>query len=151
MYRAALAVPFRRALAWRVLAVMLPALLAACASQGLRSRADLLDETLRAYAGAIRWGDIGAADVFLEPSVRETLGPSALERARYQQVQVSTYEEQGRVPSGDNEVRQSVRIELVNVNTQRSRSVVDHQVWRWDDKTRRWWLVSGLPDITQGQ
>jgi hypothetical protein len=48
----------------------------------------------------------------------------------------------------DNEVSQIVEIGLVNINTQAARSIIDKQLWRYDAKANRWWLVSGLPDIT---
>jgi hypothetical protein len=46
-------------------------------------------------------------------------------------------------------VRQTATISLVNIHTQSERSVVDHQTWHYDEKTKHWWLTSGLPDITQ--
>jgi len=67
---------------------------------------------------------------------------------RYHQVQVTGYLEQKAMPVGENEVRQLVEIGLVNVNSQAARSIIDRQLWRWDPKIKRWWLVSGLPDIT---
>jgi len=51
------------------------------------------------------------------------------------------------VPLGDNEVQQTVKINVINVHTQVERSIVARQLWRWDDKAKHWWLESGLPDI----
>lgn len=124
-------------------------LLGACANTEIRSRQTILNETLRSYAATIRWGDIAQAQAFLDPKLRAEHPPSALELARFKQVQVSGYEEQPVSPVSENEVRQTVQIGLVNVNTQSARSIVDHQVWRYDDKARHWWLMSGLPDISR--
>ena len=124
-------------------------LLGACANTEIRSRQTILNETLRSYAATIRWGDIAQAQAFLDPKRRAEHPPSALELARFKQVQVSGYEEQPVSPVSENEVRQTVQIGLVNVNTQSARSIVDHQVWRYDDKARHWWLMSGLPDISR--
>lgn len=124
-------------------------LLAACATEKLRSRQTVLEETLRSYAATIRWGDIAQAQSFIDPKVREAHPVTALELARFKQVQVSGYADQPPVPVGDNEVRQTVQIDLVNVNTQSARSVVDHQVWHYDEAAKRWWLTSGLPDISR--
>ena len=44
---------------------------------------------------------------------------------------------------------QNVEIGLVNINTQAARSVVDHQIWKYDEKQKHWWLMTGLPDITR--
>ncbi|HEY0178274.1 MAG TPA: hypothetical protein VGC30_01435 [Dokdonella sp.] len=125
------------------------ALLAACATT--RSKQNLLDDTLRAYASAVRWGDLAQAQAFLDPKLREQRAPSALDLARFKQVRVTAYEEQPRTPVGDDEVSQVVEIGLVNVNTQTARSIVDRQLWRYDEKDKRWWLTSGLPDITHSQ
>ncbi len=126
-------------------------LLAACASHEIRSRQVILDETLRSYAATIRWGDFEQAQSFLDPALRASHPPTSLEMARYRQVQVSGYDEQPAQPVGEDEIRQTVRIGLVNVNTQSARSIVDRQVWKYDAEARRWWLTSGLPDISRAE
>ena len=137
----------RRALSLLALASML--LLAGCATQ---NRADTLDLTLRAYASAVRWGDFQSAVVFLDPMTRAEHMPSALDLARYKQIRVSGYDAgNGPLPDGENQVRQIVHINLINVSSQSERSIVDRQTWRYDETTKHWWLTSGLPDITQQQ
>jgi len=125
------------------------ALLGACATEKMRSKETVLDETLRTYAATVRWGDIEQALSFVDPKVREEHPPTALELARFKQVRITAYNEQSPIPSGENEVRQSVEIGLVNENTQEARSVIDRQVWRYDEKAKRWWLMTGLPDISR--
>jgi hypothetical protein len=125
------------------------AALGACATDSMRSKQTLLEETLRAYAATIRWGEIAQAQAFLDPMELPAHPPPALAHERFRQVKVSGYDEQPAVPTGENEVRQVVQIDLVNVNTQAARSIVDRQVWRYDEEARRWWLVSGLPDISR--
>ncbi|MBN8727016.1 MAG: hypothetical protein J0H15_04855 [Xanthomonadales bacterium] len=124
-------------------------LLAGCATENMRSKQTVLDETLRSYAATIRWGDIEQAQAFIEPRLRAERPPSALDLARYQQVRITGYDEGQAQPVGETEVRQTVRIDLVNINTQSARSVLDQQVWRYDEEAKRWWLVSGLPDISR--
>ena len=53
-------------------------------------------------------------------------------------------------PVGDFEVRQTVEIGLVNVNSQQARSIIDRQVWKYDKENKVWLLTTGLPDITRG-
>ncbi len=132
-----------------ILALVSLLLLAGCATQ---KRSDTLDTTLRAYASAVRWGDFQSAVVFLDPKTRADKMPTALDLARYKLVQVSGYDAgNGPVPDGENQVRQIVHINLINVSTQSERSIVDRQTWRYDETTKHWWLTSGLPDITQQQ
>lgn len=125
------------------------ALLGACKNTEIRSRESILDATLRSYAATIRWDDMAQAQSFIDPKQLAEHPPTALELARFKQVQVTGYDEQAVAPVNDNEVRQTVKIELVNVNTQTSRSIIDHQVWKYDEQAKRWWLTSGLPDITR--
>jgi hypothetical protein len=135
----------RRILTLFVMLSML--LLGGCATD---QRNDALTTTLKAYASTVRWGDFPTALQFVDPKVRESQSPSKLEMARYQQYKVSGYDDgKGPMPNGKDEVTQVVQINLVNVNTQHERSVTDHQTWRYDAEGKHWWLVTGLPDISQ--
>lgn len=127
------------------------AVLAACATDKMRSKETVLTDTLRSYAATIRWGSVENAQAFVDPKVLAEHPPSTLELERFKQVQITGYNEQPAVPVGDNEVRQVVEISLVNVNTQAARSVIDRQTWRYDEEAKRWWLTTGLPVITQSQ
>lgn len=121
--------------------------LSACATPG--SKRDLLETTLQSYAAVIRWGNFEDAVSFVDPATQQAHPLTALDLQRYSQVRVSGYNEQPMRPAGDNEVRQTVEITLSNNNTQTVRSIIDRQVWRYDEKAKRWWLMTGLPDITQ--
>jgi hypothetical protein len=136
---------FRRA----ALIVFSSVLLAACAMDKVRTKESILEETLRTYAATIRWGDMTQALAFVDPKYRQAHPLSDLDLARYRQVQVTAYNDQPAAPVSETEVRQTVEIGLVNVNTQSARSIVDHQIWRYDEKEKRWWLMTGLPDITR--
>ena len=130
-----------------ILAALAVLALAGCAAQ---TRSDSLTNTLKAYASTVRWGDFASAVQFVDPDTRKAHPLSTLDMARYGQVRVTEYnDDAGPVPTSDTEVRQTVRINLVNVNTQSERTVTDNQTWRYDPATKHWWLTSGLPDITR--
>ena len=122
--------------------------LGACASSEIRSKQTILDETLRTYGSTIRWGDIAQAVAFVDPKYRQAHPETALDLARYKQIRVAGYEEQAPSPVGPDEVTQTVQISLINVHTQHERGIVDHQIWKYDEKAKRWWLTTGLPDIS---
>lgn len=129
-----------------VLVVVLP--LGGCASA---RRSDALNDTLSGYRNALRWGSFAQAERFVDPAYLKAHPLSALDRARYQQVRVSDYDDDAApVPVNKDEVRQTVQIGLINRNTQAERTIVDHQLWKYDAAKARWWLESGLPDITRG-
>ena len=108
-----------------------------------------LEKTLFAYGNALRWGDIQQALPFVDPELLKAHPLSELDMQRYKQVRIVSYIEQNPVPVGPHEVRQVVKMSLLNVNTQMERDIVDNQLWRYDEATRHWHIVSGLPDITQ--
>jgi hypothetical protein len=122
-------------------------LLAGCATD---RRADALRKTLDAYATALRWDSIVAGASFIEPRLLREHPLSKFEIARYAQMRVASYEVLGALPGTPDTYRQVVRIGLINRNTQTVRDITDRQTWRWDAKDQHWWLVSGLPDVTQG-
>lgn len=107
-----------------------------------------LEQTLNAYAATIRWGDIASSMQYIDPEVLKARPPSQLELSRFQQVKVSGYDVSGPQPVSDTEVHQRAVIGLINVHTQTERTVIDNQVWRYDPVAERWWLMSGLPQIT---
>ena len=122
-------------------------LLAGCAQN---TRSESLTATLGAYGSAVRWNGLQSAMQFVDPKVLKEHPPTDLDLARYQQVRVTDYDDgAGPVPLGDNEVQQTVQIRFVNIHTQAERSITERQLWRYDEKTRHWWLESGLPDIRQ--
>ncbi len=127
-----------------LLALVLLALLAGCAAgPDTRKR----DEALFLYAGAIRWGDIDGALTFVDPKLLAERPMTAVERARFDQVQIAGYLVKSSAPISEDELMQIVEIRVVNRHTQVERLIVDRQHWRWDDEADSWWLLSGLPDI----
>ena len=135
-----------------LIAVLSTGLAAACADmsmQHMQSKETILEETLKNYAATIRWGDMLQAQAFVDPAYRQAHPLSDLDMQRYRQVQVTAYNDQPAAPLNENEIAQTVEIGLVNVNTQAARSIIDRQVWRYDEKQKHWWLMTGLPDITR--
>ena len=118
--------------------------LAACATPGQRSPRD---QMLYDYVSAVRWSDFDAAAKFLDPELLARRPMTDLELERYKQFQVSGYEvKSGSEPAPDT-YEQVVEIRVVNRHTQVERILTDRQRWRWDAEAKRWWLVSGLPDL----
>lgn len=128
------------------LACLLLALLAACANGG--SRNELRDRALFAYAGAVRWGQIDDALSLVDPVYLEKHPFTALDRSRFEQVRITGYDVKGSEQLDENRLGQIVEIRLVNEHTQAERSIVDRQIWQWDEARKTWWLTTGLPDIT---
>jgi hypothetical protein len=140
-------IPLRRALPHIVVALMLIAS-TACNMNSLKPSKDhALDLTLYDYAGALRWSDFDKAYDFVDPKTKAEHPLTDLERARYKQVEVASYDVVSRL-DGDGVVDQQIQLGLVNRNTQVGRSVVYREHWRWDPAIKTWWLTTGLPDIS---
>lgn len=133
----------------RILSSLVAVVLLASCAQKVRS--DNLVATLTAYASAVRWNGLQSSLQFVDPAVLKAHPPTDFDLQRYKQVRVSDYDDgTGPLPLGDNEVQQTVKISVINIHTQIEHSIVVHQVWRYDDKAKHWWLESGLPDIDGG-
>lgn len=124
------------------------ALLAGCASMGSHKKDEARDATLADYAAALRWGDFASAYQFVDPEVRKQHPLDAAAKREYKAVQVGDYQAQPPIASGENTIRQVVQISLIRKNSQTSYDIIDRQSWRYDPATGRWWLESGLPNVT---
>lgn len=124
--------------------MVLVMVLAACATPGQRSPRDQL---LYDYVSAVRWSDFDAAAKFLDPELLARKPMTSLELERYKQFQVSGYEVKSASEPAEGEYAQVVEIRVVNRHTQVEKIITDRQQWRWDAEAKRWWLVSGLPDL----
>jgi hypothetical protein len=111
------------------------------------SQAHALDLTLYDFAGAVRWGDFDKAYDFVDPKTKIEHPLTDLERARFKQVDIASYDVISRLDGLDT-VDQQIQLGVVNRNTQVGRTVVYHEHWRWDATIKRWWLTTGLPDIS---
>ena len=132
----------------RIAIVLLLVASVACNMNSLKpSKAHGLDLTLYDFSSAMRWSDFDKAYDYVDPKTKVEHPLTDLERARFKQVEVSGYTVISRL-DGDGTVDEQIRLDLVNRNTQLTRSVVYREHWRWDPAIKTWWLVTGLPDIS---
>ncbi len=132
-------------LRFAMLAILLS--LFGCAG-GVRSKADELDATLRGYEGAIRWGNMTDASAFLDPESNALHPATKFDLERFAQLTVVGYRKQtAAIVDETGTARQQVTIELVNKHTQTPRTILDTQIWRFEPKSKRWLLTSGLPNL----
>lgn len=125
------------------------ALLAGCPKTHA-SKGAALDEVQYDYSAAIRWGDFEGAWNLVDPKVRQEKPLTEVDFSRYKQVQISAYTDLGGTVDPNGFVLREVEIGVINRNTQAVRSVRYRERWRYDEEAKTWWLVSGLPDLWQG-
>ena len=124
-------------------------LLAGCPKSA--SKGSALDEIQYAYSAAIRWGDFEGAYNLVDPKVRAEHPLTDVDFSRYKQVQISGYRDLGGSPLASGEVVREIEIGVINRNTLQERTIRYQERWRYDEAAKRWWLVSGLPDLWQGE
>lgn len=113
--------------------------------QGCTSTPDRLhslDISLIGYEKALRWGHEDSLVGFM---VSKQAIDSELIR-RYRQVDIGGYNTLGRTISEDlNRVELTVAIDYIDKDSMRVHSLVDRQVWIYDDEVGRWLLATTLP------
>lgn len=133
---------------WLLMAVLL-ALVSGCAT-GRQTKS--LDLTLREYEKLVRWSQWDAAVEFVAPEMVAAGKPSPLDLERLRLYRVTRYETRSATLFDEgNAYRQTVLIGLFNRNRAVERDVLDVQEWRFDGDRKRWFLHSGLPDVTRAR
>ena len=87
----------------------------------------------------------------VDPEVREQKPLTDVDFSRYKQVQVSGYRDRAMSTDADGALVRDIEIGVINRNTLQERTIRYQERWRYDEAAKRWWLVSGLPDLWQGE
>ena len=111
-----------------------------------------LSETLLQYDTVIRWAQWDAAVDFVSPEYQEKHPITRLDLDRLRLFRVTQYTIRSATPIDDGKgLVQIVEIKMFNKNQARERTVIDEQIWKYDEEFERWQLHSGLPDPTQSR
>jgi hypothetical protein len=109
-----------------------------------------LSETLLQYETIVRWAQWDAAADFVSKEYQEENPITRLDLDRLRLFRVTQYSVRSSVPiDEENGLIQVVEIRMFNKNQARERSIVDEQLWKYNEETQRWKLHTGLPDPTQ--
>ena len=125
------------------------ALLAGCPKSA--SKGTALEQVQYDYSAAIRWGDFEGAWQLVDPALRRQKPLTDVDFSRYKQVQISGYRDRGMSTASDGAIERDIEIGVINRNTLAERTVRYRERWRYDEAAGTWWLVSGLPDLWQGE
>lgn len=115
-------------------------LLGGCDSMQLADRGNLLNDTLRAYEGSVRWGNLTDAWGFLDEKTAKTSDPPK----DLSQIKVTRYEALGSPRMQDNLARQNVRISYIHQDRQVVQTLEDHQEWRFIER-KGWRRINPIP------
>ena len=106
-----------------------------------------MDNTLFKYASLVRWSDFNNAAHYLKPD-DETIQPTRFELEKLKQFKVSSYTESPIRPGKSDEIiLQNVDIQLYNIHNNRTKTIIDQQIWEFNSDLKQWFLTSGLPKL----
>ena len=120
-------------------------LLSSCGGKSNKKRN--LDETLYKYASLIRWANYDGALTLLK-SGDGIKAPSQFVLNKLKQFKVSRYLESPIQPGPEeNTIMQNVQVQLYNIHTNKSKTIVDRQTWEFNEELGQWFLITGLPKL----
>jgi len=118
-------------------------LLTGCQTLEIKSRQDSLDKTLHTYETALRWSYIHQAYSLLRPEqIKNSEIPRGLENIKVTQYEIlepATHDEKRGIAT------QIAIIKYIEKDRQQVKTITDHQLWEYDEKAERWYLISGVP------
>ncbi len=128
----------------RIIALLLIAiLLQACAAVDDSKKSIGLDKTLYYYESAMRWADFPAANSLrrYEGDPAPVTNPEKLGR-----IKITGYDIVSTNPSEDESaVYITVKISYYDEDNLKLRSLVDNQVWQFDENQKTWYISTPLP------
>jgi hypothetical protein len=121
-----------------------------CASTGNQVKS--LEATLLQYEQVIRWSQWDGAVDFLAPQSLKENPVTSLDMDRLRLFRVTRYVIRSSIPYNEGMgFGQVVEVSLFNRNRAIEKRVIDKQDWRFDSVRGRWFLHSGLLDVTSAR
>lgn len=128
---------------WSI-ALLVCLVMAGCISP---SRKDAYQSTVYQYSAAIRWEGLLAGAPYTDPLVTAEKPLTGVEISRYQQFRVSGYNVLGETEDAQGHRIRQVQIGLINLNTLAEKVIAHREVWRFDETSERWLLMSPPPSL----
>lgn len=116
-----------------------------CASIADMNRMEDFDETIRSYEKMIFWSEFNAALAYKEP---DNNGAKPPDMASLKKVRVTSYKvRRFRVSEDKSQVQQLVEIDYYRMDNVTVKTIIDQQLWVYDNDAKRWYIRSELPDF----
>ena len=136
-----------RLLPFSALLLLVAGLLGGCADLESKDQTKKLDQAVRSYIRAVRWGDLGAAASYIRP--REgTVEPPDLSKLEGLRVTNYDYAIDSRA-EGELEALMTVSFDYYFVDRLSVKKVYQQAIWWWDPGVENWFMDGALPDFVQ--
>lgn len=120
-------------------------LLIGCATFKEQQKVSALDTATDNYKDAITWGDYNIAAKYRKNQGAQGLSWNFRELKK---VKVTSYEILYRSVSDNNlQAQQTVEIKYYNIQNMIEKTLVDEQVWEYDEKEKAWYLQGDFPQF----
>jgi hypothetical protein len=117
--------------------------LAGCASLSDMNRMDAFDETVKTYEKMVFWSEFDAALAFKEPHEESVEQP---DMNSLKKVRITSYKVKRLKASADkSEVQQFVEIGYYRMDDVTVKTIIDQQLWVYNNDAQRWFIRSDLP------
>lgn len=124
---------------------LLTAMLSGCQTLEHKDQAKKLDQAVRSYIRAVRWGDLGAAASYIR--AREGLAePPDLSSLKGLRVTHYDYAIDAKA-QGDPEALMTVAFDYYFEDTLSVKKVYQQAIWWWDPDVENWFMDGGLPEF----
>jgi hypothetical protein len=116
-----------------------------CAQLERKDQTKKLDQAVRAYIHAVRWGDLGAAASFIRPREGTTTPPDLSKLAG---LRVTHYDYAIDSQSeGNPEALMTAAFDYYFEDTLSVKKVYQQSVWWWDPEVENWFMDGELPEF----
>jgi hypothetical protein len=124
---------------------LIAGLLTGCADLQHKDQTKKLDQAIRSYIHAVRWGDLGAAASFIRP--REgTVEPPDLSKLKGLHVTHYDYAIDSKA-EGDIEALMTAAFDYYFEDTLIVKKAYQQVIWWWDPEIENWFMDGELPDF----
>ncbi len=134
-----------RSLPFFAFLLLIAGLLTGCADLQSKDQTKKLDQAVRSYIRAVRWGDLGAAASYIRPQ-EGTVEPPDLSKLADLRVTNYDYAIDAR-SEGDLEALMTVSFDYYFVDTLTVKKVYQQALWWWDPAVENWFMDGALPDF----
>jgi hypothetical protein len=124
---------------------LLAGLLSGCADLQHKDQTKKLDQAVRSYIHAVRWGDLGAAASYIRPK-EGTLKPPDLADLKGLRVTHYDYAIDSKV-EGASEALMTAAFDYYFEDTLSVKKAYQQVLWWWDPEVENWFMDGELPDF----
>lgn len=126
----------------KLLSILLSFCLFSCTTVSNYQKQESFEKQVKDYKQTIRWLELEDALSFQDAENRQT--PESIEA--YRGVRLTSYDVKKMVVSEDNlHVYQTVEIKYYREDSAVEKTVIDHQLWEYNENLEKWFLKSVLP------